>query len=149
MRIRRPWTWLAVGLLLWGACRPAVVRRPPPGEGPAPAPPVARPPEVVDEELRRRDRVASALTDQGRAHLKEGRVDAAIRILEQALAQAPHFGPAYFYLAECWYQKGNGSQAYAFHGQADLYLSDDRVWRDRLRRQKTAFDQRFSDLRIP
>jgi tetratricopeptide (TPR) repeat protein len=144
------WTWvsLVLAIVLMSACRPAVIRSPQPGAVPEPAPEV-RPPAAVDDELRGRDRVAAALTEQGQAHLKAGRVDAAMRLFEQALAQSPHFGPAYFYLAECWYQKGNSTQAYAFHGQADLYLSEDRAWRERLRGQKTAFDNRFSALIIP
>ena len=149
MRIRSYWGGLVIGLFFLSACRPAVMAPPPPPtDTPEPAPEV-RPPEAVDDELRRRDQIAAALTEQGRAHLAGGQVDAAMRIFEQALSQSPHHGPAYFYLAQCWYQKGNGSQAYAFHGQADLYLPADPAWRDRLRRQKKTFDERFSALIIP
>lgn len=148
MGTRGQWIGIIAGLLLLSACRPAVMAPPPPTETPKPAPP-ARSPEAVDDELHRRDQVAAALTEQGRAHLAAGRVDAAMRIFEQALAQSPHFGPAYFYLAQCWFRKGNGTQAYAFHGQADLYLPPNRAWRDRLRHQKQAFDARFSALVIP
>mgnify|MGYP006287198171 CR=1 FL=1 len=148
MGTKRLWTWVATGLLLLSACRPAVIGPPPTTEVPKPAPP-ARPPEAVDDELRRRDQVAATLTEQGQAHLAAGRVDAAMRIFERALAQSPHFGPAYFYLAQCWFQKGNGTQAYAFQSQAELYLPAKRVWRDRLRRQKQAFDERFSAFVIP
>lgn len=148
MRIDWKAGWLAVGILLLSACRPAVVLPPAPGRAPETAP-VPRPPEAVDDELRRRDQVASALTEQGRTQLTAGRVDAAMRLFEQAIGQAPQFGPAYYYLAECWFRKGSSTQAYAFHGQADLYLPDDPSWRERLRRQKKAFDQRFSALTIP
>lgn len=149
MRTKRHRGWLAVGLLFLSACRPAVMAPPPaPSDVPEPRP-AARPPEAVDDELRRRDQVAASLTEQGRAQLAAGQVDAAMRVFEQALSQSPHYGPAYYYLAQCWYRKGNGSQAYAFHGQADLYLPRDPVWRDRLRRQKKTFDARFSALIIP
>lgn len=143
------WKWraLVVGILLLGACRPAVMA--PPSGGVSAPPPVSQPPQTVVDELRRREQVAAALTEQGRDHLDEGRVDSAIRILEQALSQSPHYGPAYFYLAECWIRKNNGSQARAFHSQAALYLTEKPVWRDRLRRQASTIEGRFSGLSGP
>ena len=143
MRSKSPWVFLLISLWLLSACRPAIIVPAPEVPG---APPAARPPEAVQDELRRRKQVAAALTDEGRSHLAAGRLDAAMRVFEQALAQSPHFGPAYYYLAECWLRKDNAAQAYAFHDQAELYLSPEPSWRDRLRRQKTALDVRFSAL---
>lgn len=138
-------------LVLLFACRPAVVvpppETPPPAERPAPAP---RPsPDAVEKELHRREQVAAALTDEGRRLLDSGRVDGAIRIFEQAVSQSPHYGPAYFYLAEAWMDKNNGPQAKAFHDQAVLYLQSRPEWGARLERQQIEIDRTVSGLSLP
>jgi len=143
---------MAAALVLLSACRPAVIApppetAPPPAERPAPTP---RPsPDAVERELHRREQVAAALSDEGRRLLNSGRVDGAIRIFEQAVSQSPHFGPAYFYLAEAWMDKNNGPQAKAFHDQAVLYLRGQPEWAPRLERQQIEIDRKVSGLSLP
>jgi tetratricopeptide (TPR) repeat protein len=144
---------MAVILLLLASCRPVLI--PPPAPAP-PTPtgapesaPVPPPPDAVKEELRQREQVAAALTDQGRGLLDAGRVDAALRLFEQAVSQSPHYGPGYYYLAEAWLQKNNGPQAGAFHDQAKLYLRDQAGWHDRLERQGIEIARKISGLSIP
>lgn len=149
------WRWcgVVVAVMLLSACRPAVLAPPPDTAAPPSGahervPPTQRP-EAVQDELRHRERVAAALTAQGRQRLKAGQVDNAIRIFEQALSQSPHYGPGYYYLAEAWLQKNNATQARAFHSQAELYLHDQPTWRVRLDRQQKEIEQSISELVIP
>jgi len=143
---------MAAALVLLFACRPAVIvpppeTAPPPAERPESTP---RPsPGAVERELHRREQVAAALTDEGRRLLDSGRVDGAIRIFEQAVSQSPHYGPAYFYLAEAWMDKSNGPQAKAFHDQAVLYLQGRPEWGARLERQQIEIDRTVSGLSLP
>jgi tetratricopeptide (TPR) repeat protein len=144
---------MVVSLMLFFACRPAVITPPSPLEPPssgvrAPGPPPERP-EAVKNELHQREQVAAALTAQGRQRLDAGQVDKAIRIFEQALSQSPHYGPGYYYLAESWLRKNNGSQARAFHDQAQLYLHEQPAWRMRLERQQKEIERGVSELAIP
>lgn len=143
---------LAGALVLLFACRPAVIApppetAPPPVERPEPAPQPS--PDAVEKELLRREQVAAALIDEGRRLLDSGRVDGAIRIFEQAVSQSPHYGPAYFYLAEAWMDKNNGPQAKAFHDQAVLYLQGQPEWASRLERQQIEIDRKVSGLSLP
>jgi tetratricopeptide (TPR) repeat protein len=148
-------TWIvAAGFLLLFACRPAVIvpppdKTPPPStERPAPIPPVPSP-DAVEKELTSREQVAAVLTDQGRGLLNTGRVDGAIRLFEQAVSQSPHYGPAYFYLAQAWMAKNNGPQARVFHDQARLYLKGQAEWAARLERQQIEIDRQVSGLSLP
>jgi tetratricopeptide (TPR) repeat protein len=145
---------MVVGFLLLFACRPAVIVPPPETvpsspERPAPTPSVPSSPDAVEKELNSREQVAAALTDQGRGLLNTGRVDGAIRVFEQAVSQSPHYGPAYFYLAEAWRAKNNGPQARAFHDQATLYLQGQPEWASRLERQQIEIDRTVSGLSLP
>ena len=153
MTFKPRWGGIVLGILLFSACRPAILApppdlEPPPEERKAP-PPDAVPPEAVQDELSRRAQVAAALTDQGRQLLEAGRVDQAIRIFEQALSQSAYYGPGYYYLAESWLQKDNGTQARAFHEQATLYLNDQSAWRERLNRQQKRIEQMISRQSLP
>lgn len=149
------WRWcgVVVAVMLLFACRPAIIAPPPAMKAPpsgvrAPVPPPQRP-EAVQDELHHREQVAAALTDQGRKLLEAGQEDKAIRLFEQALSQSPHYGPGYYYLAESWLQKNNGTQARAFHDQAELYLQDQPTWRARLDRQQKNIERSISELVIP
>jgi tetratricopeptide (TPR) repeat protein len=147
------WGGIVLGILLFSACRPAMIAPPPATEAPpserkAPSPD-AVPPGAVQDELSRRAQVAAALTDQGRQLLEAGRVDQAIRIFEQALAQSAYYGPGYYYLAESWLQKDDGTQASAFHEQAALYLNGQSAWRERLHRQQKRIEQTISRRSLP
>lgn len=153
MKTELRWCGIVVSLMLLFACRPAVIAPPsplePPSSGvPEPGPSLERP-EAVKDELQQRERVAAALTEQGRQRLDAGQLDKAIRIFEQALSQSPHYGPGYYYLAESWLRKSNGTQARAFHDQAELYLHEQPAWRTRLDRQQKAIERGISELAIP
>jgi tetratricopeptide (TPR) repeat protein len=153
MKTELRWWGIVVSLMFLFACRPAIITPPsplePPSSGaPEPGPPPERP-EAVKDELQQRERVAAALTAQGRQRLDAGQVDKAIRFFEQALSQSPHFGPGYYYLAESWLRKNNGSQARAFHDQAQLYLHEQPAWRARLERQQKEIERGISELAIP
>lgn len=141
----------AAAVLLLLACRPALITHPPepappPADRPAPSP---APPDAVERELRRREQVAAALTDQGRQSLEAGRTDAAIRTFEQAVSQSPRYGPAYYYLAEAWLKRNNGPQARAFHDQAVLFLQDQPAWAHRLERQGIEIKRKVSGRSLP
>jgi len=144
---------VTVGLLVVLSCRPTMVPPPPPVEPSPPAVPEAPPsrpaPEKVQEELKRREQVAAALTDRGRSRLEAGQPDAAIRLFERALSQSPRFGPGYYYLAQAWLMKNKANQAQAFHDQAVLYLQDQPEWRHRLDRQQKEIKDRIAEYAIP
>ena len=153
MKTEMRWCGVGVAVMLLFACRPAVIAPPsvlePPSSGVRePGPPPQRP-DAVEDELRQREQVAAALTAQGRQRLDAGQVEKAIRIFEQALSQSPHYGPGYYYLAESWLRKNNGTQARAFHDQAELYLHDQAAWRVRLDRQQKNIERSISELAIP
>lgn len=153
MTFNAKWGGIVFGILLFSACRPAILAPPPvlepsPAERQAPSPDTV-PPEAVQDELSRRAQVAAALTDQGRQLLETGRVDQAIRIFEQALSQSAYYGPGYYYLAESWLQKDNGTQARVFHEQAALYLNGQSAWRERLNRQQKRIEQTISRRSLP
>ncbi len=148
-RIQRPvrgrWLRTLLSGLLLVSCKTAIA--PPPGPVPeeVPAgieapPPAARPDEDAPQ---RRKQAAAALTERGRRLMTEGRVDPAMRLFEQALSLAPQYGPGYYYLAEAWLSKNNGSQARAFHRQAALYLEDNGAWAARMDSQRRRIDRAF------
>jgi tetratricopeptide (TPR) repeat protein len=152
---RLKWCGIVLAVVYLAACRPALIPpppdvTPPPAERPeSPAPAPAPSPETVENELHRRNQVATALTTRGRRLMETGQVDAAIRLFEQALSQSPHHGAAYFYLAEAWLRKDSVTQARAFHDQAALYLRDEPAWQNRLKRQNRTIVRRLSELVIP
>ena len=144
---------VTAAVLLLFACRPARIppppdTAPPPVERPAPSP-IPAPPDAVERELRGREQAAAALTEKGRRSLEAGRLDAAIRIFEQAVSQSPRYGPAYYYLAEAWLKKNNGPQARVFHDQAALFLGDQPVWAHRLERQDIEITRKVCGLSLP
>jgi predicted Zn-dependent protease len=81
------------------------------------------------------------LVDQARELLERGRPDEAIRVLERSLRIDPGNPQSAFYLAEAWIQKGNRSQAEAFHRVANVHLSHDPRWEQRLRSQRRRLEQ--------
>jgi len=76
------------------------------------------------------------LTDQGRELLEKGRLDDAIRILEQAINLNSSNGQNYYYLAEAWILKGVLRQASEFNRLAEQYLRGDQAWEDRVLKQR-------------
>ncbi len=153
MTIRQICCGMALVMILLSACRPVIIVPPPEVEPPVEELPEATPPpqrpEAIQDELRRREQVAAALTDQGRKQMDAGQEDAAIRSFEQALSQSPHYGPGYYYLAEAWLRKNSITQARAFHDQAVLYLHGEPAWQRLLDRQKKHIEGLPSELSIP
>ncbi len=76
------------------------------------------------------------LTEQGRSLLKEGKPDAAIRVLERAINLNPGSGENYYYLSEGWLQKDEAKQAKEFNRLAEIYLNEYPDWAVRIARQK-------------
>ena len=153
MKTEMRWCGVGVAVILIFACRPAVIAPPstlePPSSGGRESGPPPQRPDAVENELRQREQVAAALTAQGRQRLDAGQVERAIRIFEQALSQSAYYGPGYYYLAESWLRKDNGTQARAFHEQAVLYLNDQSAWRERLNRQQKRIEQTISRRSLP
>ncbi len=81
------------------------------------------------------------LTDQGRALLEEGNVDAAIRMLERAISLDPQSGENYYYLAEAWLIKANRSQAVECNRLAAMYLRGQSDWMERIVDQQARIEQ--------
>jgi Flp pilus assembly protein TadD len=79
---------------------------------------------------------ALALSDQGQAHLRNGKPDEAIRVLERAINLHSQNGETYYYLAEAWLMKGNAAQAKEFNHLAAMYVKTDADWRRRVQSQE-------------
>lgn len=75
------------------------------------------------------------LRQQAANMIKTGRLEEAIRMLEQAIDLAPSDGQNYYYLAEAWRLKGNTAQALEFNRLAGLYLTDSNTWQKRIKQQ--------------
>jgi tetratricopeptide (TPR) repeat protein len=75
------------------------------------------------------------LTDQGRRLVEAGKTDQAIRVLEQAISLNPDNGQNYYYLAEAWLLKGVMSEAKKFNQLAEIHLTDNRQWIQRVIQQ--------------
>jgi tetratricopeptide (TPR) repeat protein len=135
---------MLTGLLLM-SCQTVVKPPSGPHPEPSPAPPAeaAAPPrrQPADDPAQKRRQAAAALTERGRRLLADGQIDPAMRLFEQALSLAPRYGPGYYYLAEAWLSRDNGSQAREFHRQAALYLESDKTWQTRVAQQRRRIDR--------
>lgn len=81
------------------------------------------------------------LSKQARTLIESGRLDQAIRILEQAVNLHPGSGQNYYYLAEAWRLKGNASQAAEYNTLAAIHLKNDTGWMERIALQKKRIDE--------
>lgn len=72
------------------------------------------------------------LTDQGRQLLASGRWDEAGSVFQKAISLYPNNAYAYYYLGQARYLKKDYAQSLAPLRQAELYFSDDPVWRARI-----------------
>ncbi|MFH0729096.1 MAG: tetratricopeptide repeat protein [Pseudomonadota bacterium] len=84
---------------------------------------------------------ALALSDQGQAHLKNGKPDEAIRVLERAVNLHPRNGETYYYLAEAWFMKGNAAQAKEFNHLAAIHIKADPEWGSRIQSQRVRINK--------
>jgi tetratricopeptide (TPR) repeat protein len=94
--------------------------------------------EIMEEPEKPSPRVLASLklTDQGRELIENGRLDDAIRILEQAINLNSNNGQNYYYLAEAWLLKGVLRQASEFNQLAGQYLKGDQEWEVRVIEQR-------------
>lgn len=94
--------------------------------------------EIMGEQEKPSPRVLASLklTDQGRELIEKGRLDDAIRILEQAINLNSNNGQNYYYLAEAWLLKGVLRQASEFNQLAEQYLKGDQTWDERVFKQR-------------
>lgn len=99
---------------LW-ASPPSTVT-PPPVKGPE------NPPEDPPQYL-----ASMHLVTQAEASLNQGRPDAAIPLLEQAIQVDVYNGEAFFGLARAWQMKGVRQKAIEFARKAEILLQDDRT----------------------
>jgi tetratricopeptide (TPR) repeat protein len=78
----------------------------------------------------------ASLVEQGKNYLDAGKPDQALGAFERALSVHTGNGKTYYYMAEAWIMKKNKHQAHEFNRLADMYLSEERTWRDRVADQQ-------------
>ncbi len=98
-------------------------------------------PETDFERMSPRAQASLRLTEQGRKLLENGRSDAAIRMLEQAINLDVANGLSYFYMSEAWILKGNLEQATEFNRLAQIYLKESPEWMTRVLAQKDRIER--------
>ena len=98
--------------------------------------------DAENQQLSPRALAALQLTEQGRMFIKNKQPDDAIGMLERALNLNPDNGRNYYYLAEAWLMKGNIGQASQFNRLAQMYLKDDREWRQRVILQREQINKK-------
>ncbi|MEN6320882.1 MAG: tetratricopeptide repeat protein [Syntrophaceae bacterium] len=109
----------------------------PPTQPPPSAPEVKKEKkEQAEAKPRPRELASLHLTDQGRILLEKGKYDDAISVLERAVSLSASNGKNYYYLAEAWLRKGNGTQAREWNRLAEMYLAGDQEWLRRVHNQR-------------
>ena len=86
---------------------------PPPAKKPTPPPP----PQHM---------ASMHLVDQAKAALAQGKSDAAVSMLEQAIQVDVYNGDAFFQLARAWRMKGSRNKAMEFARKAEVLLHEDK-----------------------
>lgn len=112
--------------------RIAVQPEPPPASE---APIEAAPDEPAVTAPSSRARAALDLNQKALGLLEQNQPDAAIDLLERAIAIDPANGPACYYLSRAWLMKGDRQQAYEFNRLAGEYMGEDDDWQERIRQQ--------------
>lgn len=103
-----------------------------------PSPETAEPPR---EKPNPRALASLELSKQAELLIEAGRLDEAIRTLEQAVNLHPGSGEGYYYLAEAWRLKGNAAQASEFNTLAAIRFRDDPEWMFRIDVQKDRIER--------
>lgn len=115
------------------AQKPAAIIKPPPviKESDLTAPSEVPAPRAAEKKLPQQppqqppQRVASMhLVDQAKVSLAQGKADAAIPLLEQAIQVDVHNGEAFFNLARAWRAKGSRQKALQFAQKAEILSQD-------------------------
>lgn len=73
--------------------------------------------------------------------LEKSKPDAAIDLLERAIAIDPSNGETYYYLSRAWLLKGDKEQAYEFNRLAEIYMEDDENWHQQVLEQKALIQE--------
>lgn len=73
--------------------------------------------------------------------LEKNKPDAAIDLLERAIAIDPSNGETYYYLSRAWLMKGDKEQAYEFNRLAEIYMEDDENWHQQVLEQKALIQE--------
>jgi tetratricopeptide (TPR) repeat protein len=73
--------------------------------------------------------------------LDKNKPDAAIDLLERAIAIDPSNGETYYYLSRAWLMKGDKEQAYEFNRLAEIYMEDDGDWHRQVQEQKALIQE--------
>jgi predicted Zn-dependent protease len=133
-RIIQRWILYLLCLVLSGCATTA----PTPQKQPSPSAPEVKKEKKEQPEAKPRPRELASLhlTEQGRTFLEEGRYDDAISVLERAVSLSASNGKNYYYLAEAWLRKGNGTQAREWNRLAEMYLAGDQEWLRRVYNQR-------------
>ena len=144
----RLWPILAVSLLFVAGCIPS--QQTVPSEE-LPLSPIVAPDRPVDPGLVGQQEASLKLTDQGRRHLMSGRVEEAVSVFQKAISIFPSNPYAYYYLGKVRYLKKEYPQSLPALGQAELFLSGDRIWLSRvyaLRGQTYEALSRFEEAQV-
>lgn len=107
---------------------------PPPPETEPTTPPETT--QVPREAPNPRALASLELSKQAQLLIEAGRLDEAIRTLNQAVTVHPGSGESYYYLAEAWRLKGNADQAMEYNTLAAIRFKDDPEWMRRIDVQK-------------
>jgi tetratricopeptide (TPR) repeat protein len=108
---------------------------------PDPAPPLPETTPLPPERPSPRALASLELSSQARILIEEGRLNEAIRTLEQAVNLHPGSGESYYYLAEAWRLKGNLSQASEYNRLASIRFQGDSEWMRRIDVQKQRIER--------
>ena len=145
--IRKKYTKMlrASVLILWIALSGCAAFMPTPAEKSPeamPAPSIEKPVSPA-KQGNPREIASLQLTDQGRMLLEQGKADEAITVLERALNLYPTNGRNYYYLSEAWLLKNDVLQAKEWNRLAEMYLSDEKDWLEKVLDQKARIRKLF------
>lgn len=108
----------------------------PPKVNSAGSPETEEPEETHITEPSSRILAARDLNVKAASLLEKNRPDAAIDLLERAIAIDPSNGQTYYYLSRAWLMKSDKEQAFEFNRLAEIYMEDDEDWHQQVQEQK-------------
>ncbi len=144
----RLWPIMAVSLLFFAGCIPS--QQTVPSEE-LPLSPIVATDRPMDPGLAGQQEASLKLTDQGRQLLMSGQIEEAVSVFQKAISIFPSNPYAYYYLGKARYLKKEYPQSLPALGQAELFLSGDRIWLSRiyaLRGQTYEALSRFEEAQV-
>lgn len=116
------------------------------GCGKTKKPPEYRRPEMSrpTEEAPAENKVAQALVDKGVRHLNENNLRSAEWNFEEAIRLFSAYGPAYYWLAQTKWIKGDKKRALNLLDRAELLLRNDSTWTDKIDQLKNEISTGYS-----